>query len=333
MSRKARIGVALVLAGAIAGCGETGPKRTVDARTEVLRFYAVDAPAVAVLRSNPQSSFERMDKVAAGLPAWAILRDAVLGPLHAAGLGRARLRRLVRPREEIEGTEAAALAVGGPTPASLDSGGSLLVLATDQTDLLDRLLRGAAADGRLREAGRLDEAMLYRGGGAAFAVRDGVLVSAPSLDAVRAAIKRRDGDRDEQLDDDVVESVFDDLDKQGPLLVYANLDRVREADAGLRALGRLAPWTGLLGQSAATARPVGNEVQIEAVARASGGNLQASDLPIGEAPSRFRISASAAGSLLPPPGPLRDLLGGLAPLTGEATASSDDVRLKATPGD
>ena len=225
--RNASIALALALATATAtGCGTSEPKRAVDARTEVIRFFAVDAPAVALLRPNPPARVAELNRAAAGIPAWTSLRDGVLEPLHGAGLRRSDLARLARPRDEIEGLDAAAIALGAPTPGSLAAGSRLLVFATDQGPLLVRLLRRSADAGRLRPAGRLDEALLYRSPDAAFAARDGVLVSAPRLNDVRAAIERRDGDSDEQLDEDVVNSLFDELSIEGALLVYANLQAV-----------------------------------------------------------------------------------------------------------
>jgi hypothetical protein len=319
-----------VLAIAIAGCGESQPKRAVDARTEALRFFSVDAPAVALLRPEPPAALVALDNAADGVPAWTGFRSLVFGPLQAAGLGRAQLARLVRPSEEIEGLDAAAFALGAATPADLAAHRPLLVLATDQAELLSRLLRRAAARGQLQHAGRLDEALLYRSPGASFAARDGVLVSAPRLADVRAAIQRRDGDSDRQLDEDVVRSLFDDLEEQGPLLVYAELARVREADPGLETLARQAPWTGMLGQTAATARSVRGALQIEDLSKAPGGDLSSAELPIGTAPSRFTITESTVDSLIPQPGSVRTLLGSLAPITGDATATSDEVRLHVT---
>lgn len=333
-SKAAFLGLALLLAGtAVAGCGAEGqPKRAVDARTEVLRFFAVDAPAVAVVRPDPPADIVAVDRAAAGSTTWTGLRKMVLGPLHAAGLGRARLARLIQPREQIEGLDAAALALGAATPADLAAARPLLVLATDQPDLLSRLLGRAAEEGRLRRAGQLDEALLYRSPADAFAVRDGVLVSAHSLGQVRGAILRRDGDSDLQLDEDVVLSIFNDLDPQGPLLVYADLAGVREADPGLRTLGRQAHWTEMLGPTGASVRAVDGSLRIEDFSKTTGGDLNSEDVPIGTSPSKFEIMPSGVPTLIPGPGPVRALLAGLAPLRGEATASSDEVRLNMTVG-
>jgi hypothetical protein len=330
-SKAAAIALPMVLAAAIAGCGESTPKRAVDARTEVVRFFAVDAPVVAVLHPEPQADVVALNRAADGTPAWTSLRGMVLGPLHTAGLGRTQIDRLVRTNQPIEGVAASALALGAATPADLAAHDPLLVLATDQAELLSRLLGRAAAKGKLRRAGQLHEATLYRGPGYAYAVRDGVLVSGNSLADVRTAIERRDGDSDKQLDEDVVDSLFNGLTTQGPLLVYANLNHVRKADPGLRTLGQQAPWTGLLGPTAATAQAVDGSLRIEEFSNTTGGEFSSGDLPLGTEPSRFAISVSGAASLLPP-GPTRMLLAGLAPMSGEATASPDQVRLQLTAG-
>jgi hypothetical protein len=330
-SKAAAIALAIVLTAAVAGCGESTPKRAVDARTEVVRFFAADAPVVAVVHPEPTADVVALNRVAEGTPAWTSVRGMVLGPLHAAGLGRAQIAHLVRANEPIAGVAASALALGAATPADLAAQRPLLALATDQSGLLSRLFRHAAANGKLRRAGQLHEATLYRSPAYAYAVRDGVLVSSPRLADVRTAIERRDGNSDQQLDEDVVESLFNGLTTQGPLLVYANLDDVRQADPGLRALGRQAPWTAMLGPTAATAQAVDGSLRIEDFSNATGGGFSSADLPLGTEPTHFDISAASAASLLPP-GPVQTLLAGLAPMTGEATATSDQVRLQLTAG-
>ncbi len=333
-SKTASTALALLFAAAaVAGCGGEGqPKRAVDARNEVLGFFAADAPAVAVLRPLPTADLVALDRAGAGSPAWRAVRGMFLGPLHAAGLGRRRLARLVEPREEIEGIDAAAAALGAPTPDDLAAKRPLLVLATDQDELLAKLLDRAATDGKLRRAGRLDEAALYRGPSQAFAARDGVLISAQSLGQVRTAIERRDGDSDQQLDEDVVHSIFNDLDPQGPLLVYADLAGVREADAGLRTLGNRAPWTEQLGPTGASVRAVDGSLRIQDFSKTTGGHLDSAEVPIGTEPTKFEIVPSGVPALIPGAGPVRNLLAGLGPLRGEASASADEVRLNLTAG-
>jgi hypothetical protein len=329
--KPAPIALALLLAAiALASCGESGPKRAVDARTEVLRFFAVDAPVVAELQPDPTAPVAALNRAADGAATWRKLRSLVLGPLHAAGLGRAQLARLVRPREEIEGVQASALALGAPTAASLATQRPLLVMATDQNELLYRLFRRAAQRGRLDAAGRLDEAVLYRSPAAAYAVRDGVLVSAPHLADVRAAIERRDGDRDQQLDEDVVESLFNSLDTQGPLEIYANVAALRDADPGLATLADRVQWIDSAGQAAASARAAAGSVQVEVIVKMAE-SLEPSEQPFGTAPAPFSVTSSDLPSLIPRrTDPLREALSGLLPLTGEGTASEDEVRIRAT---
>jgi len=202
------------------------------------------------------------------------------------------------------------------------------VLATDQADLLTSYLDHAVARGQLKRAGDLDDASLYRDPDFAFAARDGVLVCAATLAEVREALKRRDGDSDEQLDEDVVQSLFNGIPETGPLLVYAGLDRVREADPAVEALAGSAPWTGLLGPAAATARVENGRLAIEAYAKTTG-DLTSAQPPFGPEPSQVAISG-AAGLL--DPGPAAELLDGLAPFTALATANSDEVRGHLTVG-
>jgi hypothetical protein len=325
-SKAAAIVMLAALATVVAGCGESTPKRAVDARTEVLHFFASDAPAVAMLRPEPVADVVALDRAAGSTPAWVALREMVVAPLRAAGLTPAQLSRLVSTKEEIADVQSSALALGVATPADLAAHDPLLVLATDQSELLADLFHRAVASGRVRPAGELHDASLYRGRGHAYGVRDGVLVSAHGIADVRTAILRRDGDSDLQLDEDVVGSLFNGLRVQGPLLVYANLDDVRKADPGLRALAQQAPWTGTLGPTAATAEPIPGGLHVEAYSKTIGADLNPADLPIGTEPSHFAISPASAASLLQP-GPVRSLLAGLAPIVGEATATSDEVRL------
>lgn len=330
ISKSAAISLALLFGLFFSGCGESNAKRSADARAEVVAFFGVDAPVVAFLRPDSPAELAAVDRAASGIPAWQRFRGMIMRPLHAAEIGRARLLRLVQPRENVEGIDAAALALGAATPGDLAAGRALLVLATDQADLLSEFMHHAASDRALRPAGSLDEAALYEGDEASFAVRDGVLVSAPTIGAVRAALRRRDGNSDEQLDNDAVASLFDRLEQTGPLLVYADLGSVREADRGLRAFGVLARWTGLLDSAAASARVEGGALAVEAYAKATG-DLAPAQVPLGAEPSSFEITRAKITSLIAP-GPSVNLVAGLAPISGQATTSSDEVRMHVTVG-
>jgi hypothetical protein len=328
--RTGRFAVAALLAATLAACGTSDRKRSVDARTEVLRFFGVDSPTVALLGPQPNRSLRVLNRVAAGIPAWDQVRDGVLGPLHNAGIGPADLQRLVRPQNGIEDVTDTAAALGAPVPAGPGEGTPLMVLATDQTELLEQLLREAAAAGEVRAAGELDGALLYQGDSDAYAIRDGVLVSASTLAEVRAAVERRDGDSDAQLDEDVVHGVLDDLRTAGPLDVYANLGQAVDSDPELSELASRVPWVASLHQGALTARVEGPSVRLEMVASTDRENLAASELPVSGTPSRFALTSAGVSAVLPgrgvPTDPIAALLYGLTPLVGEATATTDEVR-------
>ncbi len=250
----------------------------------------------------------------------------VVAPLSAAGLTVGQVNQLVKAHVQIPGLASSALALGAPTPNDLQNHQPLLVLATDQTDLLADLFRRSVAARKVRPAGQLHDADLYQGSGYAYAIRDGVLVSAPTLGDVRTAILRRDGDSDLQLDEDVVQSLFNDLTERGPLLVYANLGAIRQADAGLTALGQRMPWTGALGPGAASVEPTVGGLHIEAFAKSNGPDLTTSGVPVGAEPKSFSMSATRASTLVQA-GPTQMMLGLLAPIAGQATVTSDEVRV------
>jgi hypothetical protein len=327
--RTGRFAAALLFAVTLAACGTSDRKRAVDARTEVLRFFGVDAPTVALLGPQPNRSLRVLNRAAAGIPAWEQVRDGVLGPLHNAGIGPGDLQRLVRPQDGIEDVTDTAAALGAPVPAGPGKG-TLLVLATDQTELLEQLLREAVVAGDVRSAGELDGALLYRGGPDAYAIRDGVLVSASTLAGVRAAVERRDGDSDAQLDEDVVNGVLDDLRTTGPLDVYANLGQAVDSDPELSELASRTPWVASLDQGALTARVEGPSVRLEMVASTDREDLDESELPVSGTPSRIGLTRAGVSAVLPgrgvPTDPIVALLYGLTPLVGEATATTDEVR-------
>ena len=309
------IALALASCAAFTACGETHAKRSVDARTEVLHFYAVDAPVVALLRPDPAAAVAALDQAASELGSWQLLRERVTRRLEAAGLDLDDLRELVRPNEEIEGIDAAALGLGAPTPTDLKARQSLLVLATDQADLLSDLVGAAVKAGRLQPAGELDEAHLYSNRVAAYAERDGVLVSASSMGVVRSALARRDGDSDQQLDEDQVASVLGQLNDRGPLEVYANAPEVSaEPDVP----GYL-PTRSLLDaadDAGASVRAVGATVEISAVV----------DL--------VKAPEDASGLLGSEGAPFDLLVPGLGAVNGETSISGNQVRLemKVVPG-
>ena len=308
-SRRAAFAAIVLFAVAAAGCGESTAKRAVDARTEVLGFYSVDAPVVGLLRPQPAADVASLDKAAAEIPLWSQQQSTVVERLNAAGLGVADLRRLVQPQEQIEGIEAAAIGLGAPTPTDLEAGQTLLVIATDQDELMADLLREGVDSGELQPAGSLDEATLYSNRSASYAERDGVLVSAPSLGVVRSALARRDGDSDEQLDEDVVNAALRKLQDPGPLAIYGKVPRLL-AEPEVQALFSGASWIESADDGAASVRAQGEAVEVEVVVNLEQ-DLEPSERPLQEQPE-----------------PVAFLLAGLGQVSGVGSASADEVRLQ-----
>jgi hypothetical protein len=147
---------------------------------------------------------------------------------------------------------------------------------------------------------------------------------------VRAAIERRDGDSDAQLDEDVVNGVLDELRTAGPLDVYANLGEAIDSDPRLSDLASHTPWVASLDKGALTARAEGPSVRLEMVAQTDRQDLDESELPVSAAPSRFALTSAGVAAVLPrrggPADPIVALLYGLTPMVGEATATTDEVR-------
>ena len=322
-SKAAAIVALIALATALAGCGSSpnSPKRAVDARTEVVHFFATDAPVVAILQTEPVSDVVALSRAASSVPVWHSLLATVVRPLFSAGLTQDEVVHLVTPHEEIEGIPSSALGLGFATPADLKDRQPLLVLATDQSDFLSHLFREALGREDVVPAGRLHDAILYKNRAGAYAVRDGVLICARNVADVRSAILRRDGNSDNQLDEDVVESLFNDLTQHGPLQIYADLDDLRQADPGLAALGEQKHWTASL-QPTTT----GLGLHVEAFAKSTGPDLTTSGIPVGTEPRAFAVSAATASTLLGA-GPTQSMLDLLVPFAGQATVSSDEVRV------
>ena len=310
-SRRAALVTLALIATVTPGCGESTAKRAVDARAEVLGFFSVDAPVVAMLDPQPPGDVASLDQAAAGVPLWAEVRSTVVRRFEAAGLSAGDLRRLVRPQEPIEGLEAAALGFGAPTPTDLEAGQTLLVLATDQDELLENLLREAVDSGELQPAGNLDEAELYSNRTASYAERDGVLVSAPSPGVVRSAITRRDGDSDQQLDEDVVSAALRKLQDPGPLGVYVQAPELL-GEPAVRRLFAGASWIDSADDAAASVRAAGETVEVEAVVNLDR-DLEPADRPLGEQPEPVTFLLSGLG---------------LGQVSGFGSATEDEVRLR-----
>ena len=211
------LAVLFLLAALLSGCGESSVKRSVDAQTEALRFFAADVPRVAILDTDSEAGVS--DSAIAslsGLAPWGGLWQRTERLLRGSGIPPARLDELLRGSEATAGLPGSQLAMelSGPDQA-------LTVLVTDAPDEMDRVFRRAAAAGGLTHSGEFDDAAIYEGRGGAFAVRDGVMLAATSTARLRTAIATRDGDRGDQLDDRNVQALLDQVPEQAPLDVYA----------------------------------------------------------------------------------------------------------------
>jgi hypothetical protein len=326
-----------IVALALAGCGSSGPKRTVDAQAEALRFFPAGTPLVALLGTAPESAPQRaaMAAALAGFPPWESIHSAFLARLSAAGLpvgGLAALLRSEDPEPE-DGLPVSQLAAGlepgptGPRP--------LVVLVTDQPEAMERLFRRAAASGPLRPVGESDEARLYDSGGTAFAVRDGVMLAARDPAQLRAAIQRRDGDSEGQLDDAEVESLLGELPREEQLEAYADVPALRREDPEAAALAQRQPWIRRLGKAAASLGPRSGVPVLDLFSQlepAAEGTQGAQVLPAEEGRASFAVSAEAVRRAVGGAEPTAARLGRLsiaaAPLAAAVTVTGDELRAK-----
>lgn len=226
-----RIGAlaAALLAGLLLGaCGNEGeapgdspPKRALDPRSEAIRYFPSSTDAVVLLQTANPEAMAALNVPMSKVPAWSSIRDRIAGSLDAAGIDPERILALSRnPADDIElpDPEIAYGVIPGYGP---QEDRVLLVLATEQGVELDRIFKEAAESGRLEAAGEFDGARLYRGEDLDFAVRDGVLIAAPDLNRLQQAITRRDGDREDQLDDAPITALLNQLPENGTLRAYS----------------------------------------------------------------------------------------------------------------
>jgi hypothetical protein len=216
--RSLRPPAVLILAAALSsGCGESDAKRTLDAQTEALRFYGANTSRIALIYTSEEAgiSSEALASLRS-LPPWGALWLRTFRVLRSSGIPTERLDRLMRGSETIEGLPASQMAVELTRPEA-----SLTVLVTDAPEEMDKLFEGADDRGSLTRKGELDDASIFESRDGAFAVRDGVMILAASTARLRQAIRTRDGDRDEQVDDGDVEALLEQLPEQPRLHVYA----------------------------------------------------------------------------------------------------------------
>ncbi len=333
MRRGALLAVLGIGALALAGCGSSGPKRTVDARAEALRFFPSDAPLVALLDTAPELGPQRAALAAefAGIPAWDSIRSSLLGRLSAAGLPLGGLAALLRSEdpEPEDGLPLSQLAVGLTRATGLRSPRVLVVLVTARPAEMDHLFSRAAATGPLRPAGGKDDARLYFSPRTSFAVRDGVMLAAAGPALLRAAIARRDGDDAAQLDDGEVKALIGKLPREEPLEAYADLAQLRRANPDAAAIARSEPWTRRLGKAAGSLgpRPAAPVLDLFSEIEPSAAGDEA--LPE-EGRASFAVSSMAVRRAIDGSGagPFGRLAMSTAPLEAEVIITGDELRAK-----
>jgi hypothetical protein len=321
---------------ALQGCGASEAKRSVDARTEAIRFFAVDTPFLAVADPGGSDS-DQLAEAQRGLTRIDALGSFTRRALgFASGLRLAPLRPLLTDDDPDDGIAASQIALGlEPGPAADQT---VMIAVTDKPDQTAAAVQRIAAQGGLAPAGQKDDAQLYAGGGAAIAVRDGVVVLARSPRTLRAAIALRDGDDDAQLDEGPVNDLIRKLPEPGEVQAYADVGGLLASDPGMAALASGSrAWTRSLGHAALSLAPAGGGLRLDLVAEVEPGATGNGETPpVGQRPERFaitpgevrlaRASRSTAGAAF------GLALEQLAPLRGEASINSGQLLVVARSG-
>ena len=330
--RMSRRGPALLLLTlTVAGCGGSGAKRSVDARVEALRFFGPDSPLVALVDTDAEAKDDRaaLDASLGGLPVWDSLRRRVARSLARAGMAPDRLRALAAAAGSEGGLPGSQLAVGVETSGRRPQ--PLAVLVTDKAAEMSKMFEQAARSGRLSPAGELDDADLYTSRGAAFAVRDGVMLAAATPALVRVAIRTRDGDRGEQLDDRNVADLLEEVPENAPLDVYANVPGLVESDPAVAELAQPpVAWLNSLREVALAISGTPRGLRIDAFGRLDESPPADQAPPIGQRPRISALSRHAVAGLVgggaAAPLSLHDLLVEAAPFVVAATVDGDELR-------
>jgi len=321
---------------ALQGCGASEAKRSVDARTEAIRFFAVDTPFLALADPGGSDS-DQLAEAQRGITRIDALGSFTRRALgFAAGLRLAPLRPLLTDDDPDDGIAASQIALGlEPGPAADQT---VMVVVTDKPDQTAAAVQQIAAQGGLAPAGQKDDAQLYAGHGAALAVRDGVVVLARSPRTLRAAIALRDGDDDAQLDEGPVNDLIRKLPEPGEVQAYADVGGLLGADPGMAALASgTGAWTRSLGHAALSLAPAGAGLRLYLVAEVDPGAVaNGVALPVGERPMSFTITPGqvrpAGASRSSSRAPFGLALEQLAPLRGEASINSDELLVVARTG-
>jgi hypothetical protein len=309
-----------VLAG---GCGTSETKRAVDPRTEVLRFFAPSVDVVALLRTDRLGQLPEIEAAMSGIPGYRPIGDL----LERAGLDPSGIRDLVDSDDDSAEIGPPELAIGAD---NLVFAPPLLALDTGDESRLDQAVRRREESGSIRTAGELHDATIYLGDGFALATRDGVLLASTEEDTVRTALEIRDGDRDGQLDDGEVGDLLEELPEAAPIHAYADFTALISPDRALNELAGSTPWLAAMGRGGLSIASSGPGVELDAFAELDRDSLEEAELPAGEEFTAFSLSRGLLGGLLTTEGDsqLRAPLLAMAPIDGEASATTDELRVR-----
>lgn len=327
--------IASALAVGLVACGSSSqePKRTLDARTEAVRFFPAGTPFIALIDptpadgDNPATVLQQL----AGVPAVAAFARNDVRFAAGQQLDLAQLAPLLDTPDPELGGESTQVAVG-VTPTGTPTEDSLVVVVTDDPGRTSARIAHAAPAAGLVPAGALDRAKIYEGGDATVAVRDGVVLIAATKDEVESAIRTRDSDPSGQVDDGRVENAFDELPDDAALHAFVDVGALSSSDPGIDALASGdTGWIGSLGDAGISVAP-GDPNEISLVAAIDPADR--STVPLEERPETFDLSQktmsrASAGEFAPTSG-FHDALLHLAPAELSVSATGDELRALVT---
>jgi hypothetical protein len=321
---------------ACGGSDDTEPKRAVDARTEAIHFFPAGAPFVAFLDPSAPSRPEPAPtaRSLAGVPSLAAFAGDAAGYIERAGLDLDSLTPLLTDEELEDGVHGSQAALG-LQPAGRPREDVLVVIVSEQTEAMEEAVEQLAAASGLAEADGFHDARVFAKPGVALSLRDGVVVIGPDTDRLRSALRLRDADQDEQLDEGRVADVLDELPGEPPLLAYADLPGLR-SDPGVAAvtLGERA-WLRSLNKVAIGVTPETSGVRVEIAAEVDSeaverGETLEVEIPIGEQQQELALGSRGARGLVSggfaATSPFADAVVALAPFVARASVSEDELR-------
>ncbi len=328
---------AVAVTGVLAACGEGSdgePKRTVDARTEALRFFAPDTPFVALVDSSPTDGAAPADTLDSLWEVGAVSAFAKndLRFISEQGIHDTDLAGLLESSDPALESEESQIAVG-VTPSGRPNEDALAVVVTSKPDEAAEAVRRAASQSGMTPAGTYDQAQLYTGESAAMAVRDGVILLAPTAGRLRAAIDDRDSGDDSHLDDSHVDAVLDAAPADAPLVAFFDAGELAKTDPGVSALtaGTGIAWLDDIGDAELAIVP-GDPTEVTLTAEIGAGDE--AEVPLAEEPQAIELTQdlmkdATTGEFAVTSG-FHDALLALAPATLTVSATDDEVRARIT---